>query len=59
MKTVYLKHGAKDVYGNSLNTRSEYTVIAEAETKVIISNGYGIFKVNREWIKGRYNLTKT
>ncbi len=59
MKKVYLKSGAKDEYGNRLNTMTEYTVIVETAINVVISNGYGIFKVNHEWIKGRYNLTKT
>lgn len=51
MKTVYLKHGAEDIQGNRLNTRSEYTLIHMGLTHSIISNGYKEFHINNKYIK--------
>ena len=51
METIYLKHGAEDIQGNSLNTRLEYTLVAMGLTHSIISNGYKEIHVNNKYIK--------
>lgn len=48
---VYLKHGAEDIQGNRLNTRTEYVLIAVGKTHSIISSGYKEFHVNNKYIK--------
>lgn len=51
METIYLKHGAEDIQGNKLNTRTEYTIVAETMEDVTISNGYKHFRVKHKYIK--------
>lgn len=51
MEKIYLKHGAEDIQGNKLNTRTEYTIVAETMEDVTISNGYKHFRVKHKYIK--------
>lgn len=51
MEKVYLKHGAEDIRGNTLNTRLKYTLIAIGLTHSVISNGYKEIHINNKYIK--------
>lgn len=51
MQRVYLKHGAVDIEGAPLNTRTEYMIIAETMDDVTLSNGYKHFRVKHKFLK--------
>lgn len=51
MRKVYLKLGAVDIDGKALNTRTEYTIIAETIEDVTITNGYRHFRIKHKYLK--------